>query len=220
MNLITHIKQEYIKDKKSALFFAISPTLLVASYSKSKKKTKDEVRNFIIARNWNYFIIAPFLAIAMWLVTLFHVSQWLVVIGGIYAFSRVNEIFIAFVKDATSHLRKENHLSSLKYYERIPLAMRSYVELIILYGIIVFGLNLFFNAMRCNSDSGICILSVWDAIYYSGVTITTLGYGEITPVSFWTQIMAIYEVINGFSLIVVSFTVYVSRSISSNEFQE
>jgi voltage-gated potassium channel len=219
MNFINHIKTEYRKDKKSVLFYAVSPSLLAASYSKSKKKTKDEVRNFIIARNRQYFIIAPLLAIAVGVSAVFDISQWFVVIGVIYAFSRVNEIFIAFVKDATSHLRKEEHSSSLKYHERIPLAMKSYIELIVLYGVIAFGFHFFFQAMSCGCDSEACSLNMWQAIYYSGVTITTLGYGEITPGSFSTQLIAIYEVINGFSLIVVSFAVYVSRSISDEEYK-
>ncbi len=219
MDLINHIKAECRKDKLSALFFTVSPSYLAASYLKAKKDTKDEVRDFIIARNWQYFIVASLLAFAVSVSAIFDISKWLVAIGGMYAFSRVNEIFIAFVKDASSHLRKEEHSSSLKYHERIPLAMKSYIELIVLYGVIVFGLHFFFQAMSCGTDSASCSLSMWQAIYYSGVTVTTLGYGEITPSSFSTQLMAIYEVINGFSLIVVSFAVYVSRSISAEEYK-
>ncbi len=222
MDLIDHIKTEFGKDKKSLLFFVVSPSLLAASYLKSKKKTPEEVRDFIIATNLQYFIIAPLLAIVVGVGAIFDIIliQWLVAIGGLYAFSRVNEIFIAFVKDATSHLRNEEHSSSLKYHERIPLAMKSYIELIVLYGVIAFTLHFFFQAMSCGCNSASCSLNMWQAIYYSGVTVTTLGYGEITPNSFCTQLMSIYEVINGFSLIVVSFAVYVSRSISGEEFKK
>lgn len=220
MDLIEHIKTEYKKDKKSVLFFLFSPSLLAASYSKSKKQTKDEVRDFIIAKNWHYFLFAPVLVLIVGVSSLFGISHWLVAIGGLYAFSRVNEIYIAFVKDATSHLRNEEHSSSLKYHERIPLAMKSYIELIVLYGVISFALHFFYEVMNCGCGSGACSLNIWQAIYYSGVTITTLGYGEITPNSISTQLMAIYEVINGFSLIVVSFAVYVSRSISGEEFKK
>lgn len=219
MKLIEHIKSEYKKDWKSILFFLCSPSLLAASYSKSQKKSTDDVRAFIISKNWQYFIFAPVLVFIVGLASLYEVTYWLVAIGGLYALSRVNEIFIAFVKDATSHLRKEEHTSSLKYHERIPLAMKSYIELIVLYGVIVFSLHFFYETMNCGDSSEACSLNIWQAIYYSGVTITTLGYGEITPGSFSTQLIAIYEVINGFSLIVVSFAVYVSRSISGEEYK-
>ena len=98
--------------------------------------------------------------------------------------------------------------------------MKSYIELIVLYGVISFTLNFFYQVMSCGCDSSSCTLSMWQAIYYSGVTVTTLGYGEIIPSSFSTQLMAIYEVISGFSLIVVSFAVYVSRSISGEEYKK
>lgn len=218
MNITDHIKSEYQKDKKSALFFCLSPSLLTASYSKSKKHSKDAVRDFIISKNWQYFIFAPILAVVVGVSSLLEMAHWIIAIGGLYAFSRVNEVFIAFVKDATSHLRKEEHSSSLKYHERIPLAMKSYIELIVLYGVIAFTLHFFYGVMSCGS--GVCTLNVWQSIYYSGVTITTLGYGEITPTSWSSQMLAIYEVINGFSLIVVSFAVYVSRSISGEEYKK
>lgn len=220
MKLLEHIKSEYQKDWKSVLFFLCSPSLLAASYSKSQKDSKDDVRDFIISRNLQYFIAAPALVFVVGLASTYEMSHWLVAAGGLYAFSRVNEIFIAFVKDATSHLRKEEHSSSLKYHERIPLAMKSYIELIVLYGVIAFALHFFYQSMSCGDDSEVCVLNIWQSVYYSGVTITTLGYGEITPNSFVTQLMAIYEVINGFSLIVVSFAVYVSRSISGEEYKK
>ena len=75
MDLIEHIKAEYKKDKKPALFFVFSPSSLAASYSKSKKNTKDKVRDFIIARNWRYFIIAPMIALAVGVSGIFESSQ-------------------------------------------------------------------------------------------------------------------------------------------------
>jgi hypothetical protein len=74
--------------------------------------------------------------------------------------------------------------------------------------------------MLCGETINKGDFTIWQAIYYSGVTITTLGYGEITPCHFISQLMAIFEVNNGFSLIVVSFTVYVSRSISEQEYKQ
>ncbi len=128
-------------------------------------------------------------------------------------------MFVAFLKDAVSHLQPKKHASSLKYYERIPLAAKSYLELIILYGVLAFILHYFYQTLSCGaSDPSCCDITVWQTIYYSGVTITTLGYGDISPIDWSAQLLAIYEVINGFSLIVVSFTVYVSRSIAAGEY--
>jgi voltage-gated potassium channel len=205
---------------KELLLFVLSPTRCLAALLKDKKKTKDEVKDLIITLNWLYFCMAPIVAIVVEIIGECKTDQGLFLIGfaGYYAFSRVNEIFIAFIKDAKSHLKEPNHSSSLKYFERIPLAMRSYIELIILYGIITFVLHSLSPFMLCGETiyKG-DLTTMWQAIYYSGVTITTLGYGDITPTHFISQFMAIFEVLNGFLLIVVSFTIYVSRSISDEK---
>ena len=71
---------------------------------------------------------------------------------------------------------------------------------------------------HCGIENNNCpITNIWDAIYFSGITIATIGYGDLVPKHSFSQFLAIYEVINGFVLIVVSFTVYVSRSISEGE---
>ena len=49
-----------------------------------------------------------------------------------------------------------------------------------------------------------------EALHISGVTITTLGYGDFAPKCLLPQILSVYEVFCGFSLLIVSFTVYVS----------
>lgn len=41
-------------------------------------------------------------------------------------------------------------------------------------------------------------LDVWDAFYFSGVTFTTLGFGDITPLSGGWELVAIAEAITGF----------------------
>jgi voltage-gated potassium channel len=206
-----------------SLIFVLSPTRCLAAFLKSKKP-KDEVRDFIIKLNWGYLIITLIVAFFVGIIGQCKTDNELIIfiiaLCGYYALSRVNEVFIAFIQDATSHLKKTEHSSSLKYFERIPLAMRSYLELIVLYGIITFVLySLLPSSMSCGGKI-CCDLTMCQAIYYSGVTITTLGYGEITPSHFISQFMAIYEVINGFSLIVVSFAVYVSRSISDEEYKK
>lgn len=200
------------------LFF--SPTLIRASYLKWElKENKDDVRDLIKNRNSLYLTITVLLAFILWILEDNidkNCLKWLAISVGYYAFSRVNEIFISFIEDASSHLKYEERSSTLKYHERIPLAMKSYLELIILYGVIAYALQLFQKTMFCCGGFN-CELDVWKTIYYSGVTITTLGYGDITPNHFITELMAVYEVANGFSLIIVSFTVYVARSISDQE---
>ena len=103
------------------------------------------------------------------------------------AFSRCNEIFIAFIIDSTSSLKNKDSKSELMFYERINLAMRSYLELIINFGIMYYILG----CLSWFSDGTINLLQ---AMYFSGVTITTLGYGDIHPTSIFAQFLTVYDI--------------------------
>jgi len=134
--------------------------------------------------------------------------------------SRILEIFYAFYNDAHTHLSptKRGNSSSLKYYERIHLALYSYAELILLYALVFYILSGFSVISEVcypvfNNGNGAIILDMIDSVYFSGVTITTLGYGDIQPSVALTKFLSVFEVLSGFALIIISFTVYVSRAI-------
>ncbi|MEG0013387.1 MAG: potassium channel family protein [Cellulosilyticaceae bacterium] len=116
---------------------------------------------------------------------------------------------MAFLKDAFDKLnpakREEN---GLKYHERIQLALRSYAELIINYALLYYILDqsigrLFNRPMR----------TLIDSIYFSAITIATIGYGDYYPIHNLSKILVMYEVISGTLLLVVSFTVYVNLGL-------
>lgn len=43
-------------------------------------------------------------------------------------------------------------------------------------------------------------VNFWDALYFSGVTFTTLGYGDYTPVG-WVRLLALFECLSGFIMV-------------------
>ena len=262
MMFIKLVKKFLIKtwgNKIEIIFYCFSYTLLIANFFKFGTQNK---ASLIQRFNKIYFVLTSIFSIAIILNTSnINVSQnkynfpdWFYICIGIYAFSRVNEIFIAFVRDAREQLKPPLNQSKLKYYERIMLAMRSYVELILLYGILQFILSFSFssgnhiaetifssmgfgyflqyitpdyiNLFHCqpltfnSTNNPSAVDSAWDAIYFSGITIATIGYGDLTPKCSLAQFLSIYEVVNGFVLIVVSFTIYVSRSIVNEEFKD
>ncbi|WP_122894116.1 potassium channel family protein [Arcobacter peruensis] len=126
----------------------------------------------------------------------------------LWSISRIIEITYAFINDARTHLEIKEPTSNIPYFKRIHLAMISYIELIILFAILYFCID------SLSSAFNLCNLNMIDLIYFSGVTITTLGYGDIQPDLWLTKLLSIIEVICGFTLIIVSFTVYVSRAIN------
>jgi voltage-gated potassium channel len=49
-----------------------------------------------------------------------------------------------------------------------------------------------------------------DAIYFSGVTLATLGYGDISPVHPFSKLLSVYEVLAGLLIVVISLALYVT----------
>lgn len=124
-----------------------------------------------------------------------------------FLISRFNEIFYAFLKDALDKLSNFNQ-SKLSPKDRIVLALRSYVELIIDFAI----LYLLLPADKYWWTDSKTPSTIVDALYFSGVTITTLGYGDISPAFWFSRLLVIYEVFCGFILLIVCFTIYTNKS--------
>ena len=133
--------------------------------------------------------------------------SWQFFLGYILLFSRVNEIFFAFISDAFDKLSHRKRYSYFKM--RLNLAFASYIELIISFGLLYFLLSA--NEIHSVAIKGVS--STIDALYYSGVTITTLGYGDFSPTQWYTELLSVYEVLCGFSLLLVSFTIYTNRAM-------
>ena len=97
----------------------------------------------------------------------------------------------------------------ITYRKRIKLALLSYIELIINYAVIYFMMPpSWFGEEKFGN--------IIDAVYFSGVTITTLGYGDYSP-SFWVaKLLVIHQVLTGFTLVIVSFAVYAGKGLAAS----
>lgn len=227
-----------VLDNIGMLFLKIiSPTFLFASEMK-KRRNAEEKAKFITTINTVYLVMTISLIIAIGLLNSFTKFNWFNVrdikeellklqsgvilfkVFGLlifyYAFSRVNEVFIAFLNDAYSKIdSKKKSQSTLSYSTRIKLALKSYLELILDYGLIYYVISRFKVSIDTHPIGGDkfvnSIKTIIDAIYFSGVTITTTGYGDIL-IDSWFKLFSVYEVLNGMLLLVVAFTVYISKA--------
>ncbi|WP_405127937.1 potassium channel family protein [Pseudoalteromonas sp. PB2-1] len=208
-----------MKYLKLILEFIFSPTYFFADYKKSKYRIKDKSVGKLIKKfNWIYLCVASLLALGLYLFSpvpfynagLGEAFVWVAyTIIWIFPLSRANEIIYAFYRDAIEKLNGEPSKSTLKFGERIQLAMRSYIELILNFA------SIYILLPPSNFDGA--ITDYFDALYFSGVTITTLGYGDISPKCVFPQLLSVYEVLCGFMLIVVSFAVYTGRGLEKKE---
>lgn len=124
-----------------------------------------------------------------------------------FVLSRCNEIFMAFLKDASDKIKCDEKTSSLEFYERLTLSMRSYIELIINFAILYMLLP---SEYWLNGNLAL----INDALFYSAATITTLADSSAQPHFWLVQLLSIYQIFCGFSLLIVCFTVYTSRAIN------
>ena len=220
------------KRKSSYLWWLVAPTYKLAELKKlnlvSSNAPKDNISSALKLYNKRYLCASIVFAMAaQLLVSLgdylyppkgFYTGEYVkwiftaavIFICWLYLFSRAVEICKAFLEDAIEKLNGEEPISNLKYGERLQLSLKSYIELIINFGTIYFLVPATFYKGKEGYDFN----SIIEAIYFSGVTITTLGYGDISPSSWILQLVTVFQVIVGFSLIVVAFAIYSSLALS------
>lgn len=123
-----------------------------------------------------------------------YVGLWLV------AFSRVTELLLAFYQDAFQRVKtgiadKEKRLKKLVF---------SYLEVALQFGVLFFCFpSGFFNKG---------FSSIFEAIYFSVVTITTVGYGDFTPTRWQSQLACMYELAVGFVLVIFALGSYLAAN--------
>jgi hypothetical protein len=88
---------------------------------------------------------------------------------------------------------------------------------VVSYGFTIYCFGLLYfvvNRLDGQAFSGVARLtslqSVWQFWYFSAVTITTLGYGDIAPRTFTSQLLAVIEVLLGLFFVLFLFGAFVS----------
>jgi len=197
------------------LFCILSPTWGVARLAKpvDKQKRARAIRGL----NCLYFSLAIAITALAVILTRDSVAairpdglDWRALLPQWLLMSRFWEVCVAFLVDAQDKLRPKRASSTLHWSERVMLAMRSYAELILDFGIVYSLLP------RCAWVENLTTTPpdrITDMIWYSANVITTSGGGGFLPESPWAKMLSAAEVLCGVILLVVSFTVYVSRAL-------
>jgi hypothetical protein len=115
-------------------------------------------------------------------------------------FSRIVEIGYAFYNDAIDQLRCVPLRTKLNKVQRFKLLGCSYVEVAICYG------SLYLSLPWCRFNPPLS--SGFDALYFSWITITTTGYGDIVPQGVLTRVLSMTEIGTGLMLLVFAVGTY------------
>ena len=149
--------------------FLISPTRLVVEYL--KRAGGEHGARVLVLWNLSFFFLELGVAVGLSIVTLlWHewiVPLWLRSMFSYLALSRCNEVTLAFGLDAVRELEQREPNTTLSPGQRIKMAMRSYVGLLVNFGIICYFLPQCFYHPAFDTFV--------DAVYFSGVTLATLG---------------------------------------------
>jgi hypothetical protein len=118
-------------------------------------------------------------------------------------FSRIIEIAYAFYNDALDQLAHKKLGSGLAKVDRIRLLGLSYMELSVCYASLYLSLpgKSFAGDISGSSQS----------LYFSWITITTTGYGDIQPVGVIARALCMSEIGLGLMLLVVAVGTYLSN---------
>lgn len=120
------------------------------------------------------------------------------------SYSRINELAWAFCKDALDKFEGVGGRGA-NNVERLILALSCYLGLIFYFAILYY-----FSWMECAFSMP--LKTFFDSLYFSVVTITTLGYGEIHPTIWTTKLLVMYQALLGITMIVLVIGVYLNQS--------
>ncbi len=191
------------------LKFVLSPTRWLID----RLKTINRFRRGERLRGWSLllFVLEFTLSVSMAVTVEGHPSRTMPWWGWLFmwwAFARINEITYAFYNDAMRKLSTRMPLSNLTVPERIRMAMRSLFGLAFNFAVLYYFLP--WHDVDVDKQTGLDNLSSFvDALYFSGVTLATLGYGDLAPVGPRYRLLAIYEVFSGILIIAVAIATYV-----------
>lgn len=138
-----------------------------------------------------------------------HLPSLLYVAAGVYAFGRVNELVVAFFRDALDRLEGKEPRIRLEKSERITLLGIGYVETIAQFGLI----HLAGQALSTDCAYKPPLRDAFDAVYFSAVTITTTGFGDIAPLDPLPRLATMYEAVIGIVFLALALGSYLSFTV-------
>jgi voltage-gated potassium channel len=207
-------------DIRRWIYRNLIPTRYLYERMKARRQNEGPEKAATFARRWPSYLLAMELVVAIGLSagTLSEIGsehyilvRWMAYVAWIFAISRVAEIVGAYYYDAMDSFAVDRGPASLSKPDRINLVMKSYPSLVIDWAVIYFVLpSSQFLAHAPDGSESYALQSFIDAIYFSGVTIATVGYGDIAPTGPWSRLLSICEVWTGILVLVFALCAYLA----------
>ena len=192
------------KDLPTPLLVLIAPTRVLFETKYVGRKRRMGINR------WSWIWLAINMAFLFLLPELQrHLKFWhgLFLLIWLVPFSRIIEITYAFYNDSFDQLEGIKPRSGLRRVQRFKLLGRSYFEIAVSYATIYLALP---RGSFANPPA-----TSFDSLYFSWITITTTGFGDITPSSAAARLLCMTELGLGLMLIVLTVGTYFSSKDSS-----
>ena len=168
-----------------------------------------------IIRNWFVILLVAYVGIALSIPSIWnHIVIRYIVIALVIALGawRLAEIILY-------HTAVNFCYAYPEYKIRVESVNRSVILLIINYCemIMIYSLFYLISQSICNGISGRIVGGILDPIYFSIVTIATLGFGDFYPVNAWGKVIVCFEVLSGVLLVVLIISMFFQRFGSRQE---
>jgi len=192
------------QDLPTIVLLLIAPTRALFDSSFMRKK--------LAINSWSWLFLSlnfVFLFALPLLKRHFDYLHALCVLIWILPFSRINEIGYAFYNDSLEQMEGQVPKSGLSRAQRFKLLGRSYFEIAVCYASLYLALP--DNSFEHPPATG------FESLYFSWITITTTGFGDITPKSVLARCLCMTEVGIGLMLLVFAVGSYFSYREQAGE---
>ena len=115
--------------------------------------------------------------------------------------SRCIEIPFGFFSDLMDKIHEDTISQASGTGKRMALSIIVYFEIILNYSLI-------YSLLSAEQWNLKLALSMLDSMYFSVITMATLGYGDISPAGAMAKLLTMSEVMTSLIIIAISFTIY------------
>ena len=194
------------------IFYILSPTRIIIDFIKShiiaKQKRADCISLWIYF--WLLYSIALTVMIQFLTIYQIHICDYVYVTAVSIAISRINEIMYAYLSDALGRISQhDSEFDLFPPAQRVSFIGTSYVELAEHFALLAYATQQLADTDKIQTYNH-KFTSIFDATYFSVMTITTTGYGDIYPTYSISKIISMYEPLTGVVLFALALGVYLS----------
>lgn len=179
------------------LYILISPSRARAECLLDRKVINSTSEMFLWNRNFYIFSIVVFITSIICSI-LDQGLHWFILLLIIYVcVTRINELILAYYQDSMSKLDDVKSKLPIGKSGRAKLLAAAYAETAVLFAIIHYCIDQMYFNMLLSCAYKLRFDDVFQALYFSVVTITTTGYGDNHPDVFISRFISIVEMAVG-----------------------